>query len=98
MKCYNVFHVLLLEPTTNNAYPGENMEPLPPVEIDSKDKYFIEAVLNSRIHQRKLQYLIKWVSYNLPDWEPTELYSESEAVNTFYGKNPNKPGPLSNQL
>jgi hypothetical protein len=47
MKCYNIFHISLLEPATNNAYPGPNMQPPPPVEIHSEDEYFIEAVLNS---------------------------------------------------
>jgi hypothetical protein len=59
MKYHNVFHVSLLEPASDDAYPGQHMEPLPPVEIDGEDEYFIEAVLDSRIHRQKLQYLIK---------------------------------------
>jgi hypothetical protein len=98
MKCHNVFHVSLLEPTANDAYPGQNTELLTPVEIDGEDEYFTEAVLDSRIHRRKLQYLIKCVGYNLRDWEPAELDSESEAMDTFHEKYPNKPGPLSNWL
>jgi hypothetical protein len=98
MKCHNVVHVSLLEPTANDAYPGQNTEPLLPVEIDGEDEYFIEAVLDARIYQWKLQYLIKWVSYDLPDWESVKLHSESEAVDTFHEKYPNKPGPLSNRL
>jgi hypothetical protein len=47
MKYHNVFYILLLEPTTDDAYPGQNTEPLPPVEIDGEDEYVIEAVLNS---------------------------------------------------
>jgi hypothetical protein len=54
MKCHNVFHVSLLEPATDDAYAGQNMEHLHPVEIDGKDEYFIEAVLDSQIHRRKL--------------------------------------------
>jgi hypothetical protein len=38
MKCHNVFHVLVLVPAADDAYPGQNMEPLPLVEIDGKDK------------------------------------------------------------
>jgi hypothetical protein len=98
MKCHNVFHVSLLEPAADDAYPGQNTEPPPTVEINGEDEYFIEAVLDSRIHRRKLQYLIKWVGYDLPDWEPAELHSESKAVDTFYEKYPDKPGPLSNRL
>jgi hypothetical protein len=98
MKYHNVFYVSLLEPAADDTYPGQNMEPLPPVEIDGEDEYFIQAVLDSRTHRRKLQYLIKWVGYDLPDWEPAELHSESEAVDTFHEKYPDKPGPLSNRL
>jgi hypothetical protein len=98
MKCDNVFHVSLLEPTADDAYPGQNTEPPPLVEIDSEDEYFIEAVLDSRIHRRKLQYLIKWVGYDLPDWEPAEFHSKSKAVDTFHEKYPDKPAPLSNRL
>jgi hypothetical protein len=98
MKCHNVFHVSLLEPTADDAYARQNMEPLPPVEIDGEDEYFIEAVLDSRIHRQKLQYLIKWVGNDLPDWEPTEFHSESEAIDTFHEKYPNKLGLLPNWL
>jgi hypothetical protein len=51
MKCHNVFHASLLEPTANDAYPGQNSEPPPAVEIDGEDEYFIKAVLDSRIHR-----------------------------------------------
>jgi hypothetical protein len=98
IKCHNVFHILLLEPTADDTYHRQNKEPLPPVEIHGEDKYFIEAILDSRIHRRNLQCLIKWVGYDVPDWEPGELHSESEAVDTFYEKYRNKPGPLSTQL
>jgi hypothetical protein len=54
MKCHNVLHVSLLEPAADDAYPRQNMEPLPPVEIDGDHEYFIEAIFDSRIHQRKL--------------------------------------------
>jgi hypothetical protein len=49
MKCHNVIHVQLLEPAASDAYPIQNMEPLPPVEIHGEDEYFIEAILDSRI-------------------------------------------------
>jgi hypothetical protein len=96
MKYHNIFHVSLLEPAANDAYPGRNMEPPPPVEIDSEDQYFIEDILDSWIHRRILQYLTKWVGYDLPDWEPAELHSESEAIDTFHKKYPDKLGPLPN--
>jgi hypothetical protein len=50
MKYHNIFHVSLLEPAADDAYPRQNMEPLPPVEIDGEDEYSIEAILDSRIY------------------------------------------------
>jgi hypothetical protein len=47
MKYHNVIYISLLEPTTNDAYPRQNIEPPPLVEIDSEDEYFLEAILNS---------------------------------------------------
>jgi hypothetical protein len=94
MKCYNIHHISLLEPTANDPYPGQWPDPIPLVEIDGKDKYFIEAILDSQIHRCKLQYLVKWIGYDMPDWEPAELHSKSEAVDGFHEKYLDKPGPL----
>ena len=96
MKCHNVQHVSLLEPAANDPYPGQQSDPPPPVEIDGEDEYFIEAILDSRIHRKKLQYMVKWVGYDMPDWEPAELHSDSKAVDDFHKKYPDKPGPLPN--
>jgi hypothetical protein len=63
--------------------------------MDSEDKYFIEAILDSQIYYDKLQYLVKWIGYDRPDWEPAKLHSESKAVNRFHEKYSGKPGPLS---
>jgi hypothetical protein len=98
MKCYNIHHVLLLEPAANHPYPGQQPDPPPPVEIDSEDEYFIEAILNSRIHCCKLQYLVKGIGYDMPDWEPGELHSKSKAVDRFHDQYPNKPGPLPDAI
>jgi hypothetical protein len=58
MKYHNVFYILLLEPTTSNAYPIPTSESRPLVDIDREDKYFIEVVSVLRIHQCKLPYLM----------------------------------------
>jgi hypothetical protein len=51
MKYYNVFHIFLLEPAADNAYPGQNTEPPPPVKIDGEVEYFIEDILDCEIHR-----------------------------------------------
>jgi hypothetical protein len=91
MKCHNVHHVLYLEPIANNPYPGQWPDPPAPGKIDGKDEYFIESILDSHIYRCKLQYVVKWIGYNMPDWEPTKLYSESEVVYLFHNKYTDKP-------
>jgi hypothetical protein len=83
-----------LEPAANDPYPSQWPDPLLPVKIDSEDEYFIEAILDSQIYHHKLQYLVKLVSYDMPNWEPAEHYSQSEVVDRFHENYPDKPGPL----
>jgi hypothetical protein len=47
MKCYNIFHISLLEATIDAAYPGQNTEPLPMIEINGENEYVMEAILDS---------------------------------------------------
>ena len=49
--------VLLLEPT--NKTQGNVGKPLPPLEVDSKEKYYVEYVLDSKYQWAKLYYLVK---------------------------------------
>lgn len=62
--------------------------------MDGKDEYFIEVILDSQIYHCKLQYLVKCIVYDIPELEPAELHSESQAVDQFHEKNPDKSGPL----
>jgi hypothetical protein len=66
MKCHNVYYVSLLELAANDLYPGQWRDPPLPVEIDDKDEYFIEAILDSQIYHCKLQYLVNWIGYDMP--------------------------------
>jgi hypothetical protein len=94
MKCHNVHHVSLLEPTANNLYLGQWPNPPPLVEIDGEDEYLIEAMLDAWIHHCQHQYLVKCIGYNMPEWEPTELHSNIIAVDQFHEKYSDKPRPL----
>jgi hypothetical protein len=71
--CDNVHYVLLLESVAHDLYPGQWPDPPPPVEIDGEDEYFIEEILDSQICRCKLQYLDKWIGYNMPEWEPAVM-------------------------
>jgi transposase InsO family protein len=61
MHVHPVFHVSLLEPAPNDPYPGQRQDPPPPVEIEGEQEWFVDRILDSRLHGRwrKLQYLVK---------------------------------------
>ena len=62
IKIHNVFHVFLLEPyiKTNDS----NVSAPPLIVVKEENEYKVEKILNNQIHQRKLQYLIKWLRYS----------------------------------
>jgi hypothetical protein len=43
MKYYNIFHILLLEPTTDNTYPRQNTEP--PLSWPDMSKFIISNII-----------------------------------------------------
>ena len=97
MKIHPVFHISLLERASQDPYPGQQVPPPPPVIVDDEEYYYVEEVLNSRIYRRRLQYLVKWVGYTEPDWQPAENLRRTDAVNKFHIHYPEKPGPLADE-
>ena len=50
--------------TGPDPIPGRQAPPPPPPElVNSEEEYVVEKVLNSRMFQCKLQYLVKWEGY-----------------------------------
>lgn len=94
MRIHNVFHVSLLDLTSDDPYPGQRHEPPPPVEVDGEEEYLVDEVLDSRIFRRRLEYLVKWTGYDSPDWQPASNVNKLQAVDDFHKRFPNKPGPL----
>ena len=99
-----VFHVSMLEPSTQNEIPNQIQPAPPPVIIDGEPEYEVAALLDSKIDKCRcvcpLLYLVKWLGYEGTDqeteWLPaTELGNATELVSDFHHANPTKPGPLS---
>jgi Integrase zinc binding domain/Chromo (CHRromatin Organisation MOdifier) domain len=97
MKVHPVFHSSLLRLAAEDPLPGQTMEPAPPVVIDEEEEYEVRQILDSRLQRKKLQYLVQWVGYDQPDWEPAENVVHAQSlVNSFHAQYPDKPGPISN--
>ena len=95
-KMHNVFHVSLLEPYVENSIPERETPPPPPVG-DDLDFYEMEAILDSKTHNRKVLYLVSWKGYGPDDrtWEPFDNLFNDEGdyplVREFHIANPGKP-------
>ena len=96
MKVHPVFHVSLLEHAADDPFPGQRVEPPPPVVVDGEEEYRVDEVLDSREYGRwkKLQYLVKWSGYDRPTWEAAENVDGLQALDRFHALYPGKPGPL----
>ena len=48
--------------------------------VDDNEEWDVEEILDSRIYRGRLQYLVKWIGFHRPDWEPVEGVNKLEAV------------------
>jgi hypothetical protein len=96
MRNHNVFHVSLLDRYTPLVAGQQVSESYPVVLDDSaEEESEIERLLNSKLHYRKLHYLVQWAGYNYlrTSWEPAEnLGNAQELVDEIHREQPNKPG------
>lgn len=47
-----------------------------------------------RIRQKRLQYLVKWLGYDEPGWQPAEAVNETATGDVFDQRYRDQPGPL----
>ena len=100
MRLHPVFHVSLLEPSTTSAIPGHRTNPPTPVEFLEGPKFEVVDILDSKIMQNKLYFLVDWVGYTPNDrtWEPiANLANVANKVTAFHRQYPRKPGPSTTQ-
>ena len=64
--------------------------PLPPVIINGEEEWVVEDILDSKLINWKLQYLVKWKDFGMEhnSWEPQENVHALDIVVDFYQKHP----------
>jgi hypothetical protein len=87
----HVFHISLLEPAPKTAKLETQLE-----VDDDEEEFDVENILDSRISEGRLQYLIKWLDYGPESnsWEPSEFLNCPEKLQQFHRQNPDRPGPV----
>ena len=93
-RIHPVFHISLLEPYHTNTIPGRKSPTPPPVDIES-NRFIVDKVLDSKIKNKKVVYLVSWQGYG-PDentWEPYDNLTDGgeDAVQEFHKLYPKKP-------
>ena len=85
MKCHPVLHVSLLEPAASNPLAGQKQPAPPPIIVDDNVEFEVKEILDSKLIRKTLKYLVRWVGYVEPTWEPAELLKHSpELVHYFH--------------
>ncbi|KAI0991520.1 hypothetical protein K3495_g16667, partial [Podosphaera aphanis] len=93
LRIDNNFHVSLLRPAYV-GFPSQQQSPPPPLdpEVYDPDEKEVEAILDSRIRRKKVQYLIRWTGCEDTTWEPWEhLTGCQELVTEFHEAYPGAP-------
>ena len=88
-RLHPVFHVSLLEPYIENELE-DRYEPAPhPVEIVDDNQYEVEQVLDVRLKDNKVQYLLHWKGFGIADrsWEDFDNINCRRLISEFYNNN-----------
>ena len=92
MSCLHlVFNVVRLTPAPNDPLPGRCiLPPLLPEIIDSEEEWVVKEILDRKMINRRLWYLVKWKDFGIKhnSWEPWDNVHAPDLVADFYRKNP----------
>jgi hypothetical protein len=86
-----VFNVVKLMPAPADPVPGRRFPPQPlPKIIDGEEEWIVEEILDSRVMDMKLRYLVKWKDFGMEhnSWEPWDNVHTPELVAEFHRKHP----------
>ncbi len=90
MRIHDVFHSELLRSVVNDSLSDQKNESSKSIVINDEDKWEIDNILNSRWYQRRLQYRVKWKSYdNDLNWynaDDDEFMNAQEMIDDFHIK------------
>ena len=68
-----VFNVVKLTPAPTDPIAGRHHPPPPPPEIiEGEEEWVVDKILDSKVINHKLRYLVKWKDFGIEhnSWEP----------------------------
>ena len=90
-RLHPVFNIVKLTLAPEDPVPGRRLHPPPLPEIVNREEEL--EILDSRVINRKLHYLIKWEGYGTEhnSWEPADNVHALECIADFHWKHPRAP-------
>ena len=90
-RLHPVFNVVKLTAAEDDPIFGRHIPPPPPPEIiDGEEEWVVEEVLDSKMVNWKLRYLIKWKDFGIEhnSWEPWDNVHAPELIADFHRNHP----------
>jgi hypothetical protein len=90
-RIHPVFNVVKLTPAPEDPILGRHAPPPPlPEIVDGEEEWVVEEILDSKMMNRKLRYLVKWKGFTAEhnSWEPWDNVHAPDLVAEFYRKHP----------
>ncbi len=90
MRIHDVFHSELLRSVVDDSLPDQKNELSKSIVINDENEWEIDDILNFRRYRRRLQYRVKWKSYdNDLNWynaDGDEFMNAQERIDDFHTK------------
>ena len=86
-QLHPVFNVIKLSAAPEDPIPRRKPQaPPPPIVIDREPEWEVEEILDSRWHQRRFQFLIKWKGFSREhnSWKVTSNIKAPDLVVEYY--------------
>ena len=87
LRLHPWFHTSLLKPYYFDPN-AERENKIPPVILeDGTEGYIVEKILKKRTKRKKIEYLVKWLGYKDPTWDPEANVNHlADELNAFHSK------------
>ena len=93
-RLHPVFNIVKLTLAPEDPVPGWCLCPPPLPEImNGEEEWIVEAILDSRVINQKLWYLVKWEGFGIEhnSWEPWDGVHAPDLVVDFHRTTPRAP-------